>query len=126
MNDVAHPKDYERTDADPRLIGGLAGGIALFLAVTPFLLGAIFPGSEKMGGVPKGLPLPPAPRLQTHPRDDLDRLLATEQRQLTTYGWVDHDRRLVRIPVQRAMQLTVERGLADWPASSTPPPQPAR
>lgn len=126
MNDVARPKDYERTDADPRLIGALAAGVALFLVVTPFLLAAFFPGSERMGGVPKGLPLPPAPRLQIHPKDDLERLRTAEQRQLTTYGWMDRDRQFLHIPVERAMQLRVERGLADWPASPAPPDQPAR
>jgi hypothetical protein len=126
MNDVAHPNDYERTDANPRLIGALAGGVALFVMVTPLLLGVCFPGSERMGGVPKGLPLPPAPRLQTHPKYDLDRLRGAEHRQLTTYGWVNRDNGLVHIPVKRAMQLIAERGLQGWSASPVPPPQPAR
>ncbi len=49
MKDVAHPKDYERTDADPALIGWLALGTAVFLAATPFLLLAIYPGSDRLG-----------------------------------------------------------------------------
>jgi len=45
MNDVSHPGDYERSDADPRLIAALAVGLALFLVATPLLLTAIYPGA---------------------------------------------------------------------------------
>src|SRR5262245_343478 len=33
--------------------------------------------------------LPPEPRLQTNPREDLRELRAAEDATLTTYGWVD-------------------------------------
>lgn len=56
-------------------------------------------------------PLPPAPRLQTQPREDLKNLRAEEQRQLDSYGWVDASRGTVRIPIDRAMQLVLEQGL---------------
>jgi hypothetical protein len=115
MNDFAKSRDYERTDADPRLIGALAAGVAFFLAATPFILEASFPGAQRMGGVPHGLPLPPTPRLQVHPKDDLLRLRRTERQQLTSYAWIDRDRRIVRIPIDRALQLVTERGLDGWP-----------
>jgi hypothetical protein len=56
-------------------------------------------------------PLPPEPRLQPHPRNDLIRLREAEDRVLTTYGWVDRNAGIVRIPIDEAMKLTVERGL---------------
>ena len=31
---------------------------------------------------------------------------------LDSYGWVDKDAGVVRIPIEEAMKLTVERGLA--------------
>jgi hypothetical protein len=55
--------------------------------------------------------LPPEPRLQTEPREDLRNLRESEERTLTTYGWVDRNAGVVRIPIDRAMTLTVERGL---------------
>jgi hypothetical protein len=56
-------------------------------------------------------PLPPPPRLQTDPHADLLALRAAEDRTLTTYGWVDRNAGVVRIPIERAMQLTIARGL---------------
>ena len=55
--------------------------------------------------------LPPQPRLQTRPRDDLRRIRAEEEQVLDSYGWVNAQRGIVRIPIERAMALTVEQGL---------------
>lgn len=55
--------------------------------------------------------LPPAPRLQSAPVDDLIALRQWEEEKLSGYGWVDRDAGVVRIPIERAMKLTVERGL---------------
>jgi hypothetical protein len=119
MNDVSHPRDYERSDADPRLIGALALAIAIFLIATPYALLALYPGADRLGRVPAERQ-PPAPRLQVDPKLDLDRLRAEEYARLTTYGWADRERRIVRIPIERAMELLAERGLAGWPSPSTP------
>ena len=58
-----------------------------------------------------GRQLPPEPRLQTDPRKDLLQLRAEEQAALESYGWVDRKAGVVHIPIERAMQLLVERGL---------------
>jgi hypothetical protein len=55
--------------------------------------------------------LPPEPRLQTNPRQDLRDLRSTEEAVLTGYGWVDRKAGIARIPIDEAMKLTVERGL---------------
>jgi hypothetical protein len=55
--------------------------------------------------------LPPQPRLQTTPREDLQRMRTEEEQVLNSYGWVDVQRGIVRIPIERAMALTVEQGL---------------
>ena len=55
--------------------------------------------------------LPPEPRLQTNPRQDLRDLRSAEVRMLTGYAWVDKDAGIARIPIDEAMKLTVERGL---------------
>jgi hypothetical protein len=54
---------------------------------------------------------PPEPRLQTTPRQDLADLRAKEDDMLTSYGWVDKNAGVVRIPIDAAMKLTLERGL---------------
>ena len=55
--------------------------------------------------------MPPEPRLQTNPRQDLRDLRAARRRVLKSYGWVDKNAGVVRIPIDEAMKLTVERGL---------------
>ena len=124
MNDVAHPKDYERSDADPALIGWLALGVAAFLIATPLTLMTLYPerrSAWRCAG--QFAACRRAPRLQVQPKGDLDRLRATEQAQLTTFGWVDRTRQIAHIPIEHAMELLARRGLDGWPPSS--PPRPA-
>ena len=51
------------------------------------------------------------PRLQADPERDLRELQAADQAVLTSYGWVDRDAGRVRVPIERAMDLILERGL---------------
>jgi hypothetical protein len=54
---------------------------------------------------------PPEPRLQTTPREDMRALRAHEDEVLTTYGWVDRNAGIVRIPIEEAMKIVVQKGL---------------
>jgi hypothetical protein len=60
---------------------------------------------------------PPIPRLQPDPRADLLALRAQEDAVLNNYAWVDKGRGIVRVPIERAMQILAERGL---PARAVP------
>jgi hypothetical protein len=61
---------------------------------------------------PVGAPAqPPAPRLQAKPREELKALRAAEDRRLSGYGWVNPSAGVAYIPIERAMQLTLEQGL---------------
>jgi hypothetical protein len=55
--------------------------------------------------------LPPEPRLQTQPREELQRMRAEEMRVLESYGWVDPQRGVVHIPIEQAMDMVVRQGL---------------
>ena len=55
--------------------------------------------------------LPPEPRLQTNPRQDMRDLRESEDERLKTYGWVDRNAGVVRIPIDEAIKLTLQRGL---------------
>jgi hypothetical protein len=55
--------------------------------------------------------LPPEPRLQTDPREDMRELRSGEDATLDSYAWVDKNGGVVRIPIADAMKLTVQRGL---------------
>ena len=64
-----------------------------------------------------GLKEPPAPRLQTNPVADLRDLRARDQALLSGYAWVDRDAGVVRIPIDRAIDVLAARGLP----ARTPP-----
>ena len=68
---------------------------------------------------------PPEPRLEPYPLAPRAKLRAEEDAILTTYGWVDKDRGLARVPIDRAMELLVERGLPPAKPMSAAPPAPA-
>lgn len=54
---------------------------------------------------------PPEPRLQSDPKQELADLRSGEDAVLTSYGWVDRNNNVVRIPIAEAMKLTLQRGL---------------
>ncbi|MEW6733373.1 MAG: hypothetical protein AB1489_18745 [Acidobacteriota bacterium] len=60
---------------------------------------------------------PPTPRLQINPIKDLRNVRAAEEEIINSYGWVDRDKGVVRLPIERAIDLLVERGL---PVRTTP------
>ena len=49
------------------------------------------------------------------PGEALRELRATEESDLTTYGWVDRKNGVVHMPIDRAIDLTLERGLSARP-----------
>lgn len=63
----------------------------------------------------------PQPRLQANAAADLVKIQAGEDEILSSYGWVDRNAGVVRMPIDRAMQMVAQRGVPVWPA---PPPQP--
>jgi hypothetical protein len=100
--------------------------IAIFaVALTAFVIGVSFGASALLGllsarrnaaSAPAhpiapavGTALPPAPRLQSAPRKDLEQLRAEEDSVLSSYGWVDQAAGIARIPIDRAMALQAER-----------------
>jgi hypothetical protein len=54
---------------------------------------------------------PPEPRLQTNPRLELQEMRAEENAVLQTYGWVDREKGVARMPIDEAMKIVVQRGL---------------
>jgi hypothetical protein len=55
--------------------------------------------------------LAPEPRLQVSTLDDLARLREKEEQILDSYRWVDKEAGIVGIPIDRAKELLLERGL---------------
>jgi len=53
----------------------------------------------------------PEPRLEEDERTQLSGFLAGQDKQLNSYGWIDEKAGVAHIPIERAMELTVQRGL---------------
>jgi hypothetical protein len=117
MSDVPRPRDFEKSDVDPRLIGILALGTAFFLVAAPFALDAFYPPARMATVRPGGLPKPQAPRLQVDPGIDLDALRDHERERLQSFAWVNRDRQVVRIPIDLAMRILAKGGIPGWSLS---------
>jgi hypothetical protein len=77
---------------------------------------------------PEAMSVPP-PNLQAMPTQDLTAFRYREDRVLHSYGWVDKDAGIVRIPIDEAMRILAERGLpavAPSPPAESPRPLPGK
>lgn len=54
--------------------------------------------------------LPPEPRLQVRPYEELQVLRAHEEDVLSHYGWQDQKNGIVRIPIDKAMDIVARQG----------------
>jgi hypothetical protein len=72
------------------------------------------PGGASEAGI-QSQELPPLPRLQVRAVQDLDKMREAAEERLSSYGWADRKNGLVRIPIDRAMDLILDRGLPVWP-----------
>ena len=116
-----NPAHHEESDVNIRAILAFGGALIVVAAVVHLLIYVLFGYFDSREGVkvPAEYPLaasqghhePPEPRLQTDPRQDLSDLRAKEDELLTSYGWVDRNAGVVRIPIDEAIKLTLERGL---------------
>ncbi len=66
-------------------------------------------------------PLPPEPRLQASPDQDMAELRAREDRALHQPAWIDQQAGTVRLPIDLAMDVIARRGL---PATGAGAPSP--
>jgi hypothetical protein len=118
-----HRAGFEESDVNVVAVGKF--GVALLLvtiAAMALLFGVFryFQASE--GG--RAVSVDPAqvfphPQLQKTPIPDLKAVRAAEEQVLNSYGWVDQQKGVVRIPIARAMELVVKKGL---PARAETPP----
>ena len=74
----------------------------------------------------EGPRLPPEPRLQRFPREDIMNYRLGEEAVLQNYGWVDKQAGTVHIPIHDAMRLMLERkALASRPQDPAQVPAPS-
>ena len=112
---------YEHTDIDP----SVGYKFALWLGVSMLIsfgmvYGAfrLFESQERAAGrqavaypLAAGQQLePPTPNLQRQPFKDIYLLRQGETEKLTSYGWVDKGDGITHIPIDRAMEVMLQRG----------------
>ena len=64
----------------------------------------------------------PEPHLETDEPREITAFRMREEQTLHSYGWVDHSAGVVRIPIDRAMELLAQRGLPTRPQAGVAPP----
>ncbi|HEY7369970.1 MAG TPA: hypothetical protein VIA29_08785 [Thermoanaerobaculia bacterium] len=65
--------------------------------------------------------LPPPPRLQVDGARHWQEFRSAEERRLATYGWMDRGSGAVHIPIEKAMEVVLDRGVAPLPPAPAPP-----
>jgi len=124
---------YEHTDASVWLIVKFMIWLAVSAVIIHVGLGLVYAllieqametGERRYPlAAAQGERLPPTPRLQQFPRNDLYQFRQDEERLLQQYGWMNRNSGIVHIPIEDAMRLTVERGLpARTPEGGLPTP----
>lgn len=108
---------HEFSDVRIRPIVLLGGAVALITAIVFVFSIAVFrffsaqpeaiPQNPMAGEAPQ---FPPAPRIEVAPAIEYQQLRAEEDRILSTYGWVDRKAGKTRIPIDRAIDLQLQRG----------------
>jgi hypothetical protein len=64
----------------------------------------------------------PEPRLESNERLEINDFRLQEENTLHSYGWVNQQAGVVRIPIDRAMELLAQRGLPTRPKAGVVPP----
>ena len=115
------PRGHEERDAAVGWVFGVVTFLALCVLITHFIIagtmeryGKSKPQTDQWRVASSAQPVssrPPFPKLQIFPPADLEKFRDHEDAQLNTYGWIDKTAGIVRIPIDRAMDLLAQRGL---------------
>ena len=117
---------HEHTDIDPTIGYKFASWLLVAMLISAGIVyGAfrLFERQERAAGtLAQKYPLaagvhkdPPTPNLQNQPFKDIYLLRQEETEKLTSYAWVDKESGVTRIPIDRAMEVMLQRG---FPARS--------
>jgi len=121
---AASPR-YETSDADVRGVFTFLVVLSLVLIFTALLSWGMFKYfSAAQGNRVPASPfagarqLPAGPQLQVNPREDLLRFRAEQEHALESYSWENRDDGTVHVPIERAMELLLQKGLPVAPTAS--------
>ena len=128
--EVSNPGiSYEPTQADLRVVMAFLVALGLASVMVMVVLWGMFGYFRKLSAQRGALtdprlytsaPKVPPPQLQPDPVAEFNVYRLTDQEILNSYGWVNQQAGITRIPIDRAMDLLVDRGLP-WKAPGTGP-----
>ena len=117
---------YEISDLSPRGIALFAAGLAVMIVVSLVAVYALLELLRDGRREAAETPAPPAtasapapgPRLLVEPGRAFKAMREQEQTWLKSYGWIDQEKGIAHIPIDRAIEMLAQKGL---PARQTKP-----
>jgi hypothetical protein len=138
MEDTAHHSPngagHEQSEVSVRLIVISLAGLAIGTFLVFVLVVGIFRyfyDTDKTGEALRQGVIPPEPRIEVAPYEQLQQLRAREDHILNSYAWVDQKAGVVRVPIDRAIDMLAAKGLPshnylDDILAGKKPPAPAK
>jgi hypothetical protein len=110
---------YEKTDTGVGLIIWGTVGLVILTAVSLVIVWGIFNyfkhreelSHRALSPMASPSQLPPEPRLQIKSDEQIIHLHESEDHILSSYAWVDQKGGVVRVPIDKAMDLLMKKGL---------------
>jgi len=125
---------HEQSEVSVRLIvvslGFLAIGTALVFILVVGIFCYFYYTNKTADALRQGV-VPPEPRIEVAPYEQLQRLRVQEDHILNSYAWVDQKAGTVRMPIDRAIDMLAAKGLPshnylDDIMAGRKPPAPAK
>jgi len=133
--------EFERQDLRPRVVYAFLISLAIMATLVYFVVWGFYhaidayqrrhqppqnplvaPETDTRLVSPEAIERFPQPRLERNERLENNDFRLEEEQALYSYGWVDQQAGIVRIPIDRAMELIAQRGLSTTPKVGTIPP----
>jgi hypothetical protein len=119
--DAAHREEagYELSDINSSYVGLFGIGLAVVLVIS-VAVASLLIHYKTVQHVRQETPIPQlarereailGTRLQVDAPNELREMRTAEDAMLNSYGWVDENAGIVRIPVDRAMEILAKKGL---------------
>lgn len=137
---VQHPDvAYEHQDLSPRAIIAFLVGLIVTIAIIQFVVYGLYyffsgnrvvPEPRSASIITPSNTLPagqdpvqrfPQPTLQPDPPADLNKFVAREEQHLNSYGYVDQQKGIMYIPIERAIDIVAQQGLPTRQQPALPP-----
>ncbi|HSF59467.1 MAG TPA: hypothetical protein VLD83_15450 [Candidatus Binatia bacterium] len=119
--DPVNPEEagYELSDLNPRYVGLFGIGLSLVLVVSVVVVSLLIQyktvqharHDTPIPELARERETPPGTRLQVDAQNEMRQMREAEDTLLNSYGWVDKGAGIVRIPVDRAMEILAKKGL---------------